>query len=840
MIEEPDMKGVIMAGGFGTRLRPLTLGLPKPMVPVANRPIMQRTVELLAGHGITDQIALLYFQPESIRSHFGDGSAFGVSMDYVGAEGDLGTAGSVKLGEAKIGRQRFIVTSADVLTDFDLTAALAFHARKKALATLVLTRVENPLQFGVVITDKEGRITRFLEKPSWGEVFSDTVNTGIYIFEPDIFDLIPEGRDFDFSKDLFPLMLERGLPIYGHIAPGYWKDIGTLNEYLNVHRDILSGKVEVGVDGVRRGRLGTDIWLGEGSTIDPAARLSNSVIIGRGVSVGPRAELTDCIIGDGCVIGQGARVQGAVLWKNVCVGDQAELKECTVADRSVVGDLSTIDVGAVVAEDCVIGRDCRLKAEVKMWPHKKVESGATLSSSLVWGDKWSSTLFDAYGISGMANIEMTPEFATKLGVAYGASLPLGSTVLVSRDAHKTSRMIDRALMSGLLAAGVNVYDMRLQPVPVARYVTKALKASGGLHVRRSPLEKKIQDIKFFDENGLDLPTKREKAIENLFYREDFRRADSGQVGDISYPARGIDYYLDGFFNAVDQAGVRRRRFKIVVDYAFGSATSVFPSLLGKLDAEVISLNAFVDETKMTRGGEEFSGALRQLCTIVPTLGADFGVMLDAGAQKIFVSDEKGAVVGGDQSLALFALLHCMAVKNARIAVPVTASRAIETVAGRFGGSVIRCGTTYRAMMEAALQGASFVGEERGGYIFGQFFPAFDSMMATVKLMEYLAAVGGPLSEVLKQVPEMHVVRTGVPCPAEKKGTVMRRLMEESEAAGYKAELIDGVKLHSGTAWVLILPDADKPFFHVDSEADSVAEAKALVDKYHALIKQWQA
>ncbi|MGH7442975.1 MAG: sugar phosphate nucleotidyltransferase, partial [bacterium] len=437
------MKGVIMAGGFGTRLRPLTFGLPKPMVPVANRPIMQRTVELLTRHGITEQVALLYFQPERIRAYFGDGSAFGARMDYVSAEGDLGTAGSVKLGQSVIGRQRFLVISADVLTDFDLSAALAFHEQRKALATLVLTRVENPLQFGVVIADKEGRITRFLEKPSWGEVFSDTINTGIYILEPEVFDLIPEDRDFDFSKDLFPLMLSQGLPLYGYIAPGYWKDIGTLSEYLNVHRDILSGKVEVGVDGVRQGRLGTDIWLGQGSTVDPSARLSNSVIIGRGVSVGPRAELTDCILGDGCTVGEGARVRGAVLWRDVRVGQGVELKECTVADRCVVGDLSSVDVGAVVAEDCVIGRDCLLKAEVKMWPHKRVESGATLSSSLVWGDKWSSTLFDAYGISGVANIEITPEFATKLGAAYGASLPLGSTVLVSRDAHKTSRMIDR-------------------------------------------------------------------------------------------------------------------------------------------------------------------------------------------------------------------------------------------------------------------------------------------------------------------------------------------------------------------------------------------------------------
>lgn len=834
------MKGVIMAGGFGTRLRPLTFGLPKPMVPVANRPIMQRIMELLKTHGITDDLALLFYQPEAIKNYFGDGSGFGVKMAYVGAEGDLGTAGSVKLGQPVIGKDRFMVISADILTDFDLSAAIKFHEERKAKATLVLTRVENPLQFGVVITDKEGKITRFLEKPSWGEVFSDTINTGIYILEPEVLDLIPEGRDFDFSKDLFPLMLKEGMPLYGYIAQGYWKDIGTLNEYLNVHREILGGKVEVGVDGQRKGRLGTDVWQGEGTVVDPTAKLSNSVILGKNCKIGPRAELSSCILGDGCTVAEGARIQGAVLWDSVQVGMSAELKECTIASKVRIGKHSAIDVGAVVAEDCRIGDDCRLKAEAKMWPHKQLDNGAILSSSLVWGDKWSSTLFDAYGISGMANMEITPEFATKLGAAYGASLPLGSHVVVTRDAHKTSRMLDRALMSGLLAAGVNVYDLRLQPMPVTRFVIKALKALGGLHVRRSPIEKKIQDIKFFDEDGLDLSTKKEKAIENLFYREDFRRAESDQVGEISFPARGIDYYIDAFFNSVDQAKIRERRFKIVVDYAFGSATGVFPSLLGKLGAEVVSLNAFVDETKMTRSTEEFNAALKQLGTIVPTLGADFGVMLDAGAQKIYISDEKGNLITGDQGVVLFALLHAMANPGAKLAVPVTATRAVEEVAAKHGATVTRCGTTYRSMMEASSKGASFVGEERGGFIFGQFFPAFDAMMATVKLMEYLAAAGQPLSELLKQVPKLHLVRSDAPCSWEKKGTVMRHLMEEADGGTVKAELIDGVKLHTGKSWVLILPDGDKPFFHVDAEADTEREAQALVDKYHEKIKQWQA
>jgi mannose-1-phosphate guanylyltransferase/phosphomannomutase len=284
------------------------------------------------------------------------------------------------LGQPLIGQERFMVISADILTDFDLSQALKFHESHKSMATLVLTRVENPLAFGVVITGKDGSITRFLEKPSWGEVFSDTVNTGIYILEPEVFDLIPEGKDFDFSKDLFPLMLEKKLPLFGYIAEGYWKDIGTLGEYLHCHADILSGKVEVEVDGTRKGKLGTDIWMGEGSQIDPTAKLSGAVIIGKNCKVGPKAELNDCILGDGSSVGEGARINGAVLWEKVQVGPGAELKECTIAARSSIGGRTHIGVGVIIADDCKVGNGCTFKDEVKMWPQKTLEDGATLSS----------------------------------------------------------------------------------------------------------------------------------------------------------------------------------------------------------------------------------------------------------------------------------------------------------------------------------------------------------------------------------------------------------------------------------------------------------------------------
>src|SRR5450759_661918 len=239
-----NMQTVLMAGGQGTSLRPLTSNQPKPMIAVANKPLMEHTLELLKRHGFTDVVVTLQFLPTLIANYFGDGSAFGVDMSYVTEESPLGTAGSVRNARKLIDRS-FIVVSGDALTDIDLTAAAAFHKERGAMVTIVLKKVPNPLEFGLVITSPEGKIERFLEKPGWGEVFSDTINTGIYIIEPEVLNLIPSDRPYDFSKDLFPEMLEKKYPLCGYVADGYWTDVGNIEQYLAAHRDILDGLVDI-------------------------------------------------------------------------------------------------------------------------------------------------------------------------------------------------------------------------------------------------------------------------------------------------------------------------------------------------------------------------------------------------------------------------------------------------------------------------------------------------------------------------------------------------------------------------------------------------------------------
>ena len=267
--------------------------------------------------------------------------------------------------------------------------------------------------------------------------------------------------------------------------------------------------------------------------------------------MGKNAKITNSVLGDGCQVGEGAVLTNAILWRNVSIGAGAQVRECVIASGTDVQEKANIFEGVIVSDNCTIGKEAVVKAGVKVWPNKVVEDGAQLSTSLVWGDKWARSIFGQHGVTGMAGIDITPEFASKLGAAYGASLPKGSTVLTARDIHKTSRMINRALISGILSSGVNVHDLQEMPISVARYAVPKLSDAGGLHTRKSPFDKQFIDIKFFDGRGLALSSGKEKGIENLFYREDFRRATMEETGELVFPHRMLEFYHQGFLDALE-------------------------------------------------------------------------------------------------------------------------------------------------------------------------------------------------------------------------------------------------------------------------------------------------
>ena len=831
------MQAVIMAGGFGTRLRPITCNIPKPMAPMANKPILHHIIELLKNHRITDLTMMLYYQPEVIMDYFGDGSASGTDIRYLKPESDIGTAGSVKFAQKHLA-DTFIVISGDVLTDFDLTQAVAFHKKKKALATMILTRVPDPLQFGVVITDTDGRIERFLEKPSWGEVFSDTINTGIYILDPAVFEYIPSDRSVDFSKDLFPLLLRENKPLYGYIAEGYWKDVGTHDEYRLAHYDILDGKIKVTPAGHAITVGDKKIFVGEHTTVDPGVEVDGQVIIGDHCVIEKGAKLSRSVIGSHVKIHSKAEVIGSILWDHAVVGNEARLKEAVIGKKTKIGDRAVVQVGTVIGDECSIGAGAIIRTNLRIWPHKTIEEGAILSTSLVWGERWNKALFSGYGITGLANIEITPEFAAKIGSAYGAYLGKSAYVITSRDAHKVNRMIKRSMISGLLSAGVRVGDLQTAPIPVVRYELGKEGETGGIHVRQSPYDGRLVDIKFFDANGNDIAIQQEKAIEQLFFREDFKRATLEEVGDLTVPPRALEYYKNGFLKAIDTVAIRSANFKIVLDYAFSSASIIFPSILGELGLEIVALNAYVNPAKVTKTEAEFKHSLSQLSDIVTTLKADAGFLIDTGAEKVFFVDERGRIVPDSLALVLVAELVMRTHKKGTIAVPVHVSSVIEDLADRFGMQVKRTPSNARQICAAARdKDVVFMADGAGGYIFPEFQPAFDAMYAIGKILEMMGKEKIQFNRISRDIPPFEVLHKKVPCSWDKKGQTMRCAI--AEAKGKKAELIDGVKIHFGKSWVLLVPDSDEAYFHVWVESDNEQTAKDMMHEYIEKVRRWQ-
>ncbi|MCK4606490.1 MAG: NDP-sugar synthase, partial [candidate division Zixibacteria bacterium] len=402
------MKAIIMAGGFGTRLRPLTINLPKPMVPVGNLPMMEHVVSLLARHGVSQITSLLYFQGDRIRDYFKDGSALGVSMDYVETDDDYGTAGAVRYA-LETALEPTLVISGDLVTDFDLTEAIQWHREKSSQATLLLTRMENPLAYGIVITAGDGRIVRFLEKPSWGEAFSDTINTGIYLLEPSAIDLIPPRTNFDFSQNLFPLMLSRDMGLYGKVMQGYWKDVGNVGEYRRVHMDLFERKMTLDFGGAAATAENAAVYRGANVQVETGAELTGTVILGNDVLVGSGTKLHNCVIGNRSRVGAACSLTNSVIWEDSSIGIEAVMNNAVVCNHSEIGRNVQLLDDVIVSDDCVIGDSATVKANCKIWPGKTVDPGAIVSTSMVWGEKWNRELFTDSKVTGLALTEITPE-----------------------------------------------------------------------------------------------------------------------------------------------------------------------------------------------------------------------------------------------------------------------------------------------------------------------------------------------------------------------------------------------------------------------------------------------
>lgn len=821
-----------MAGGEGTRLRPLTSNAPKPMMPIANAPMMEHIVKLLRRHGFDDIVVTVAFLANHIRNHFGDGSEFGVRMVYATEETPLGTAGSVLNARDELD-ERFLVISGDVVTDIDLGAIARLHEDRGALATIGLTPVDDPLEFGIVITRDDGSIERFLEKPSWGQVFSDTVNTGIFMLEPEIFDHIESGRPVDFSSEVFPRLLEQGRPLYGAVVEGYWEDVGTLDAYVRAHKDVLDGRVELEIPGFE---ISDGVFLGEGADIHPDARIDGPAIIGDYCRVEANTRLGEyTVLGTNVRVRTGADLQRAVVHDNTYIGEGVRLRATTVGRSCDLRNGVRTEEGVVLGDECFIGEHAVLGAGVKVYPFKTVEAGAVVNSSIVWESRGSRTLFGRLGVAGLANVDVTPELATRVAMAFATSLKKDATVVTSRDSSRSARMLKRAMMAGINAAGCNVRDLEVASVPVTRFAVSRPEADAGITIRLAEDDPQSVVVRFFDSSGSDIGETAQRKIERLFLREDFRRVFPGEIGDIGFPPRHLEQYSTALEAVIDVERVAAAGFKVVVDYSYGAASFAMPNILAKLGADVLAVNPFAS----TRGvmGWDRDAHAESVAGLVRASGATVGAVIDPGGERLTLIDDSGRVLTDDEALLAFVVLVSEQLRDGRcIAVPLSATGHVDRLAAERGAEVRRTKLSNAALMAAATTPeVGFAATSDGGFILPEFLPAFDAAAAMVKMLELLAVAGEALSKVVSGLPPAHIVHETVVTPWDQKGAVMRSLVELSKDR--QVDLVDGVKVHHDQGWALALPDPEEPVTHIWAESTTAGDARRLAQEYARRIRQ---
>jgi mannose-1-phosphate guanylyltransferase/phosphomannomutase len=386
----------------------------------------------------------------------------------------------------------------------------------------------------------------------------------------------------------------------------------------------------------------------------------------------------------------------------------------------------------------------------------------------------------------------------------------------------------RSLVAGLMSTGVNVIELNSFPLPITRFATHEI-GDAGVHVRITPGDSQSVLFEFLDENGINIDKATERKIENLFFREDFRRMPVGEVGIPAFPSRALERYEGAFLKALMPQHLRDRRFRVAIDYAAGSATLVLPRLLNKLGVDAIAINGYFDDERPV-GTESPVDGLEQLSNVVTSLRADLGVRMDPDAETFTLIDDRGSVISGSQLLVLLSALVAGAHANARIAVPVTAPHAVEDVCEGRGATVVRSKSDRRSLMTLAGDPnahLTFAGGPNDELIFPEMHTAFDAMYALAKVLELLAAENRNLSELVDDLPHWHMATRTVSCPWEHKGRIMRSLIDEQRNG--HIQLLDGLRIEHDDGWVLVLPDATDPAFKVFAEGGSDESASRYVE-----------
>jgi len=827
------MKAIVLAGGFGTRIQPLTSTIPKPMLPILNAPMMEHIIiKLRDDLGIKDIAVLLYFMPEVIKDYFKDGKDLGVNITYFLPDDDYGTAGAVGFARDFLD-ETFIIVSGDLVTDFKFNNIYKFHKQKKSKLTIALTPVENPLQFGVVIANKQGKIEKFLEKPSWGEVFSDTINTGIYIMEPEILNFIPKGENYDFAKDLFVRLMSSNITIWGCHVEGYWRDVGNPQSYREVYQDIFEGKIVLPIKGKKTIYPKGVLYLEKGASVDKSVQIRGVVAIGKNSKIGGLSELNNSVLGENCTLDEDVKLSDTIFWQGCSVGSKTNIYNGIICNDVKIDKRVKAKHGVIIAQNCTVYKDVSFKKDVMVWPNKIIEEHSVISNNVIWGDKYKSSIFESGSVAGRANIELSCDLCIKLAEALGSILPLGSRIYMSRDYNKSSIMLKRAFLSGLLSTGVNVVDASTVPSVVMRYnLSTQDDIIAGVHFRQSAKNQEETEILFYTSEGFFIDTNLSKNIERVFFRENFRRVRSSQIGEIYQDSETNARYIDAIREKIDANLFKNRDIKIVTDLMFGSTSKIYPNILNTLDIEFILLNAYKDDKQLQKLPSVINRAHCEVGKIVKSLGFDCGILIYPNGHKLqFISDE-GTLV--KDYIALLVLLNLLDFNNTPIRKVFLPAWAPDFITYKYL-DITRdkvCGLKAKELKEYDL-----IANTDGYFAFSEFSLNTDAVYSSFKFLELLIQNKTTLNAAIDAIPKFAYRGENIPCQSAFKGKMMRKFLEDSK--GKKSSQADGVKTWvSKNEWILMVPNEHQQFLNIYIQAKDDKNAEKIFNEYKRKIDLW--
>jgi len=797
------MKAIIMAGGFGNRLAPLTINKPKPMVNVMGTPAMEHIINLLRQHSITEIGVTLQYMPQEIINYFRNGEDFGVNIEYFIETSPLGTAGSVKNAEDFL-TEDFLVISGDALTDIDLTAAINFHKSKSATATLVLSKVDKPLDYGVVVTAADGRIERFLEKPDFSEILSDMANTGIYILNPKVLQMFPKDEFYDFGKDLFPKLLQNRESMYGYAASGYWCDIGDAEAYIRCHTDIFDKKVNLPLAASEVG----GVWIEDGTTVENGANIIPPAYVCRGARIQAGATIAPyTIVGKNCDIKPGSMLEHAILWDGVVANFGTRVRRAVLCNNVTLGENSVVSENTIVGEDAKIGNGATVAPNIRIWANKTIDDGVTVKDNMVWGEIAGKRLFCDRGVCGEINIDITPEFASKLGTAFGQLISnsknrdgLSNTKIgIAIDAHPSGDMLANAVISGLLSSGIQVYSFGEQTLPISRSAVRFYGLDGGIHLGVSGIDgKQALEIGLLNSLGANLDRNSERKLESIFMREDFVRVEP----------ENVKYLMD----------VKNYKFYYLRDIVNGIKS---PQFLRNIELQ----------TKSETVGELITLILAEIEGKIPqTLGETrFTAQISENGEFITLFDKRGNRISRDAYLALCVYMTAAQTlqtgQKSCVVLPINTSDKIAKMASEAGLSVSYSKTSDAELMKEMLKCGCAE----------QFKLCYDGLYAAIRILDFLNERDIELDEIISKIPRFYKQEVEINCPDTSKGKVIKELIARHK--DNKMEISDGVKIYKNGGWTLILPDNYKNTCRIISEGPDMETSAELCTLFEGEIRK---